>query len=287
MSRASRFVLGLCVAAACVCAAAAQDSAPVPKVLQITREYVKPGKAGTIHEKTESAFVEAMQRAKWPTHYIGMTSLSGKSRVLFFTSYDSFEAWQKDSDATDKNAALSAALERAYEADGELLDEMDQGAFYFREEMSLRPRADLSQFRYMALTVFHVKPGKIKEWEEVVKLAKDGYEKGVPDAHWGMFEQVYGGDGGTFLLLTGHKTLAEIDKAFADGKQFQTAMGEEGMKKLHEIFGNCVSQTQQQLFAFNPHMSYVPEEWIKAYPDFWKAAKASAAKPAAEKKEKQ
>jgi len=24
------------------------------------------------------------------------------------------------------------------------------------------------------------------------------------------------------------------------------------------------------LFAFNPHMSYVADEWIKADPDFWK-----------------
>jgi hypothetical protein len=289
MRRMSRFVLGLCLAAACVCVAAAQESASMPKVLQIQREYTKPGKSGAIHDKSEGAFIEAMARAKWPTHYLGMTSLSGKNRALFFTSYDSFEAWQKDSDAVAKNATLSAALDRAFAADGELLEETDQGVFYFREDMSLRPRADLSQFRYMELTVFHVKPGRDKEWEEVVKMARAGYEKGLPDAHWGMFEQVYGGEGGTFLLLTGHKTLAEVDKGFADGKKFEEAMGEEGMKKLNEMYGHCVSGTQQQLFAFNANMSYVKDEWIKADPDFWKpkTGKAPAAKATAEKKEKQ
>jgi hypothetical protein len=239
-------------------------------VLQITREFVKPGKAGMAHDKSESAFVDAMARAKWPTHYIGMTSLSGKSRALYLTSYESFDAWQKDTEAVAKNATLSAAIEHALVADGELLDSVDQGVFYFREEMSLHPRADLSQMRYMAVVLFKVRPGKEKQWNEVVKLAKAGYEKGVPGAHWGMFQQLYGGDSGTYLLLISHKTLAEIDKGFTEDKQFEAAMGEDGMKKFGEMYAECCEASQDQLFAFNPHQSYVQEEWIKADPSFWK-----------------
>src|ERR1700687_5087245 len=104
--------------------AAAQDMSnpPLPpKVLVIGREYTKPGKSGVAHEKTESAFVQAMRRAKWPTHYLAVESLSGKSRALFLTGYDSFEAWEKDQSAQQKNATLSADLARAWAADGELL----------------------------------------------------------------------------------------------------------------------------------------------------------------------
>jgi hypothetical protein len=183
MRKFDRFVVALSLAATYACVTAAQEtpsgSSSIPKVLQITREFVKPGKAGMVHDKTESAFVDAMAHAKWPTHYIGMTSLSGKSRALYLTSYESFDAWQKDTEAVTKNATLSAALERALVADGELLDSMDQGVFYFREEMSLHPRADLSQMRFMALVLFHVRPGKEKQWTEVVNMAKAGYEKGV------------------------------------------------------------------------------------------------------------
>lgn len=121
-----------------------------PRLLQIQREYIKPGKAGTAHEKTESAFVDAMRRAKWPTNYVGMTSLSGKTRALFLTSYESFDAWEKDVNAVGKNASLSAALERANLADGELQEDGDQGLFYFREDMRMNPRSDLSQFRLFA-----------------------------------------------------------------------------------------------------------------------------------------
>lgn len=87
--------------------------------------------------------------------------------------------------------------------------------------MSLRPRADLSQFRYMDVSSYHVKPGKGKEWAEVVKMVKAAYEKGVPDVHWGVFEMMYGGEGGMYLVLSGHKSLAEIDQSFAQGKRFR------------------------------------------------------------------
>lgn len=285
-----RMLMGLSLAVGCVALTAAQEqsqgSMSIPKVLQITREYTKPGKAGMIHDKMESAFVQAMTRAKWPTHYLGMTSLSGKQRALFLTRYESFEAWEKDTAAEGKNTALSAALDRAGMADGELLDSIDQGVFIFHEEMSLRPKADLSKMRYLEIGVYHVRPGHEKDWSEVVKMVKSAYEQAVPEAHWGTYEQIYGGDGGTFLVLMARKALAEVDRAFEAGKQFRDVMGEEGMKKLSELIGASVESSQHQLFAFNPHMSYVADEWIKADPDFWKpkAAAAPAAKPAAEEK---
>jgi hypothetical protein len=286
MRKFSKFVLGLSLAVGCASVSAAQQMS-IPKVLEIQREYLKPGKSGMVHQKAESAFVSAMTRANWPTHYFAMTSLSGKTRALFLTSYDSFEAWENDSAAVAKNAALSAALDHAAYADGELLDSADQGIFRFREEMSLRPRPDLSQMRYMELIVFRVRPGKEKEWSEVVKMAKAGYEKGVPDSHWGMFEEVFGGDGGTYLLLTARNSLSEIDKAFASDKNFAAAMGEEGMKKLDEMFAACVESTSQQLFAVSPEMSYPPDDWVKADPGYWKPKAMAAAKaPAAEKKDK-
>src|SRR5882672_1891089 len=104
---------------------------PPPKILVIGREYTKPGKSGVAHEKTESAFVQAMTRAKWPTHYLAVESLSGKSRALFLTGYDSFAAWEKDQNDTQKNAALSADLARAWAGDGELLSDTDGGTFQF------------------------------------------------------------------------------------------------------------------------------------------------------------
>jgi len=286
MNKVSRSLLGFSLVVACSGSIAAQGNAPTPKVLQITREFTKPGKNGAAHDKTESLFVQAMTRAKWPTHYVGMTSLSGKMRALFLTSYDSYEAWEKDTLAQQKNAALSAALEHANVVDGELLDSVDQGVFIFNEEMSLRAMADISHQRYLEISAYQVRPGHNREWSEAVKMVKAAYEQAVPSAHWGMFELRYGGEGGTYLVLISRKTLAELDRGPAEGKEFAAAMGKDGMKKLDELVAASVESSQHQLFSFNPKMSYVEESWIKADPDFWKpkAAEAHAAKPAAEEK---
>ena len=264
---------------------AAQEKSPgahmPPKVLNITREFTKPGKAGTVHEKSEGAFVKAMRDAKWPTHYLAMDSLSGKPRSLFFTAYDSFEAMEKDALATQKNEAFSAALERAEVADGELLSETDTGDFAFREDYSLRPGVDIPRMRYFDISVFRIRPGHESDWDALAKMYVAGFQK-VPDAHWATYEAVYGQQGGTFLVITPMKSASEVDRSFGQWKEFETVMGEAGMKKLGELSAAAIESNQTNLFAFNPRMSYVSDDWLKADPDFWNPKPAHA--PAASKK---
>jgi hypothetical protein len=64
------------------------------------------------------------------------------------------------------------------------------------------------------------------------------------------------------------------------------ALGEDGVKKFRELFASAVDSSRSELFSVNPKQSYVPDEWIKADPDFWKpkAAVAAAPKPAAAEK---
>jgi|SRR5208282_3578413 hypothetical protein len=262
--------------------AAAQAVMP-PKILVAGREYTKPGKSGTQHEKTERAFVEAMMRAKWPTHYVAMESLSGKSRALFFTAYESFEAWEKDTRATEKNKTLSSALDRAWAADGDLLSETDGTVLAFREEYSLRPEVDIARTRYFEISGWQVKHGHDKDWDEIVKLVKEAYNK-IPDAHWAVYSAVYGLPDTTYIVFTPIKSLAEVDKSWAENKDFEAAMGEEGMKKLSELSARAIESSGNNLFAINPRMSYPADEWVKADPEFWKpkaaAAPAEGKKPA-------
>ena len=255
---------------------AAQDMTTPPKVLSIYREFVKPGKSGMPHEKAESAFVQAMTRAKWPTHYLTVTSLSGKPRALFLTRYDSFEAWEKDALATQKNEALSAALDRAAVADGDLLSDADASALLYKEEYSLRPQVDIPHMRYFEISLYRVRPGYDADWDSIAKMVMAAYEK-IPDAHWATYRAVYGQEGNTYVVFTPMKSAAEIDKGFTQDKQFMSAMGEEGMKKFSELLAGAIESSQHNLFAFSPKMSYPPDEWIKADPEFWKPKPSPAA----------
>src|SRR5581483_9148879 len=265
----------------CGAMAAAQEMAgvtPPPKVLAVFREFLKPGKGGAPHEKAESAFVQAMTRAKWPSRYFAATSLSGKSRALFFFPYESFEAWEKDNQAQQKNAELSAALDRASVADGDLLTETDASLLLYNEEQSLRGPVDIAHMRYFEILLYRVRPGHRSEWDELVKLVKAAYDK-IPDAHWATFEALYGQEGTTFVIFVPMKSAAEIDQGMERGKQFAANMGEDGMKKLAELESAAVEFQQSNLFQFAPRMSYPPDAWVKADPDFWKP-KAAAKAPA-------
>ena len=255
-----------------------------PKVLVLMREFVKPGKTGAPHIRTESAFVQAMTAAKWPTHYLGMDSMSGPSRSLFATGYDSFAAWEKDNMAVQKNATLSAALDRAAVGDGELLTSYDSSALIYREDLSLRPNLNIAQMRYFEVLRFKVRQGKDAEWEALVKMYIDAYNKATPDAHWATYQSMYGVDnGGVYVVFNAMKSLSEVDSGIGDSKKFAAQLGEDGMKRLMELTAAAVEDMQTNLFMFNPKMSYVSDAWVKADPGFWKPAKAAApaAKPAA------
>ncbi len=282
MKKFTGLLLGSSLLIGCIGFATAQDKsagmpAP-PKVLVIFREFLKPGKAGSTHEKSESAFVQAFTRAKWPTHYLTIDSLSGKPRSLFLIGYDSFDAWEKDNQATQKNTALSATLERAAAADGELLTDADAGVFTYKEEYSLHIPADIPHMRYFEITRFQVKPGHDKDFDELAKMYMAAYDK-MPDVHWATFQGVYGPEGNTYLVFTPMKSASEIDKSFVTGKQVQEAMGAEGGKKAADLFAAAIETSQTNLFIFNPRISYVQDEWIKADPDFWKPKPAAATAP--------
>ncbi len=291
MNRAVNVLLGACLCFAASVAidgtvASAQENAAgmdkPPKVLVINREVLKPGKTGATHQKTESAFVRAMAAAKDPQYYLGMDSLSGPSRSLFFTGYGSFAEWEKDALGEQKNAVLSAALDRASLADGDLLQSFETSAFVLREDYSLNAATDLAHDRYFEIGVYHVKPGHTGDWDAIVKLVKDAYAK-VPDVQWAMYERAYGGSQNYFLYITPLKSAAEIDRNFANGPKFVEAIGKDGLKKLEDLMAESVDQIETNLFALNPAISYASPDLIKGDPAFWKPAPAGEPKKRAEK----
>jgi len=282
----SPVLLGLSLAVAGSTFTAAQDASStstLPKILQFTIEYTKPYKGGAAHDKTESAFIAAEEKAKFPVYYVAMNSQSGKSRALFMTHYDSFAEWEKDNKLVDSNPTLAAGFERAGLADGELLDEVDSVVYTYDEDLSYHPHTDLDKHRVYQISIFHVRPGKQKEWREVVKMVKDAHEKAGTSAHWGMYEIAFGAQDGTFIALTGDPSMSAIDLGYAEDKKFVAALGgEEGMRKLDQLFGEAVESSHSELFTVNPKQSYVSDDWIKSDPGFWKPKPAAApAKPAA------
>jgi hypothetical protein len=283
MNKFSPLLLGLSLAVAGSSVAVAQDqstaSVSTPKYLQIIVEYTKPGKGGLAHDKTESAFVQAVTKANFPINYIAFNAMSGKPRAIYLSHFDSFEAMEKAMKVFEGPAA--AEFERLNVADGELLEDSKQLIFSFVPELSYHTRTDVSHGHFLEARIIHVRPGHGKDFTELVKLWTTAADKAGSSDHWGAYRVEYGEQGGSFIFLTSDNSLADIDKSNAEESKFNAALSESDKVRMRDLRQAAIDTDRFELYSVNPAQSYVGDEFIKADPDFWKpkAAEAPAAEP--------
>jgi hypothetical protein len=276
LSKTIGFCAGLCLCIGGVSglpAARAQETAkatPPPKVLVIDIEWLKPGKGGSAHQKTENAFIQANEKAKVPIHYLALEALSGPPRSLFFFSYASFAAMEKERQQEMSDTALSAVIDRAYAEDGELLTSTARNIFTLRDDLMAEPGVAITTMRYMQITRVTVRPGHQADWEEYLKMLRSNLDKTQPGRHIALYQSAFGWEnGGIWLLITPMKSLDEVDQANANSTTFIQNMGDTNVKRYRELAGLAIESSQRNLYAFNPEMSYVQDEWVTADP-FWK-----------------
>ena len=273
MNKLSPILLGLSLAVAGSATAAAQDQSPAtvsaPKYLQVTVEYTKPGKGGLAHDKTESAYVQAMAKARFPIHYIAFNSMSGKARAIYLAHFDSFDALQKANKVFD-NPATGAEFEKLNVADGELLEDTKQLIFSYVPDLSYHSRAPSPKVRYLEARILHVHPGHGKEFEELVKLWIAAADNAGSSDHWGAYRVEYGDQIGSYVFLTSDNSLADIDQSIAEEPKFTAVLTDDDKKKMRELRAAAIDTDRYELYSVNPAQSYVPDEYIQADPSFWK-----------------
>ncbi len=269
-------------------ASVAQQQAPPgpPKVLQIFREDVKPGKEAA-HAKVEAGWPRAFASAKSPTHYLAMVAITGPSEAWFVTGFDSLAAWEKDRQNNDKNAALTAQLDPLAEKDGELLTGVRSIIAVYREELSYRSTGiNIGLMRYFYVTTFRVRPGHDSGFVEANKIIQAAHEKADVPEHWAVYQVISGMPAGTYVVFQPLKSLAEVD-AFPQthGKAYRDATGDDGRKKLSELASAGSLSTETNIFAFSPKMSYPSNETVAADPGFWNPKTVVKAAPYTKKKD--
>jgi hypothetical protein len=253
----------------------AQENDGPPNVLVINREYLKPGKGGMQHDRSEAAFVRGFSAGEPNAHYFALDSLSGSSRALFLSGYDSFAAWEKETNGIAANKAKTAALDHAAMVDGDLLSGYDTVAMMLRPDLSFN-KGHIKGTRYFEFITFLVKPGHIHEFAQLAHMYADTYGKVDPQAHWDCFEVMYGSpapglpSGATFVVVITRESLDEIDRGVKDGEKFAAELGDKGMAKVEELTAASVEAEGSSLFQINPRMSNPSEEWVKQDQGFWK-----------------
>lgn len=271
----------LCLAAA-PATVAGQDAPPSqspPPVLQIFIESVKPGK-GAAHTKVEAGWPAAFRKAKWPVHYLGLTSSTGPGEAWFLTGYESYAAMETDQRNIEKTPVLSRELERLSQVDGDLLAGTRSVLAVYRPDLSYRPDISVAPMRYFGLTIITLKPGYDSAFAEARKLVHAAHEKANMDEHWAMYQVTSGMPGTTYLLFLPMKSLQEVDLAQeSHGKPYGDALGDAGRRQLQEFARTGVASSETKLLAFSPKMSYPSDEWVAQDPEFWRPKAVTAAAP--------
>lgn len=253
---------------------------PPPKILQIYVESVKPGKTAA-HEKIEVGWPAAFAKAKWPSHYLGMTSMSGLPEAWFVAPYESFAAVETDQQSVGKNPTLAKELDRLATADGDVLTGTRSIYARYRPELSYKPEVEIGKMRYLSFTIVTLKPGYDSAFADNRKLIVDAHVKAGLEDHFAVYEVVTGIPAPAYLLVIPMRSLQEVDafKEIHDGKAYRDAVGEPGRQQMREFARVGVVSAENRLFAFSPKMSYPAEEWVASDPEFWKPKVVTATKP--------
>lgn len=247
-----------------------------PKVLQIIREEVKPGK-GAAHERIEVGWPAAFRKANGAGYYIAMTAVSGPGEAWFVGAWDSLAAAEKETKAYDDNATLTAELQRLSALDGDLLSRINTLWALYREDLSYQPDVDIAKMRYFAVQTVRLNPGHRGEFVAASRLINELHQRAKMDEHWATYEVVSGDASGTFLSFFPMKSMSEIDATDQmHGKAYQDTVGEDGRARLRDLQSASVRSQESALFAFSPKMSYVSKEFAARDPEFWNPNPAAA-----------
>jgi hypothetical protein len=251
-------------------AAQMQPEMTPPKVLVVYLGHIAPGKAMAA-ERATIAIRDLFARAKWPTYSLAVQGVTGVERIAVYVGYPSFAAWEKDHAALEHDAKLIGELEREGAAWSASMKDTATIVLKYVPELSYQSNVPVKGVRYFTVDVVHVRFGEGHEFAEAEKMSVAAHAKAKIDEHWAAYEVVAGVPEGTYVFFSPQASLAEWDQAEeVHGKAYRDAFGsEDNWKKFIGTLKSSVKGVEMNLSAINPRASYVPEDWVKADPEFW------------------
>ncbi len=264
-----------------------------PKLIQIYREVLKPGRS-PLHEKSETQYANAMYKANFPYYQLALTSMSGPDRALFITAGNDYADLQKGQEFIRKDVALRTELDRLAPSDVDLVATGENLVYSYEPDLSYRPDFNLGEMRYATVDLFRVKPGYGDEFKDFWKRVIAAHEKANIDEHMLVYSLAYGGPTGAYLVIQPMKTVAELDTVHeTHGAAYKEALGSDWQQKISAFAREGLTSVDNNLFEINPKMSYVSKQTIASAPGYWRPketetaarAKKSIVTPASKKQE--
>jgi hypothetical protein len=264
-----------------VCATA-QTQPPLPNVLWIYREDIKPAR-GPAHERVERGFGQLWAKAKVEP-FLVVEAMSGVvTEMMFLSGYDSLAAMEKDYQTFGK-ASSGPEYDSLARQEAEVVNSIRSMVAVVRPDLSYLPDRFMNVLplsRYLSIETFRVRLGHDADFAAGSKLFQSGFQKMKSERPYVMYQVVMGAPEGTYLLFTTMKSLKEVDDDFASQGALMQAIGDENMRNLMKSTGDVFVSMETNIYAFNPNVSHVSKEFAAGDPKFWTPAPMAKKAPAA------
>jgi hypothetical protein len=264
----------LLAALVAVCLALPALGQTVGDYLDVYIVQVKPDKAADFEALARK--IADANRKNNGDKWLALESVYGENNTYAFVS-----TRQSYADLDKAQESFMGALNKAYGKDGsqKMLNEWNNYIAGARSEFRKR-RWDLSRkaptdpgayakfignSRVVRTTAVHVRPGKIAEFEAMLKEFKDVSEK-ADNTQPVLVSQVIEGSKGTVFYISGLRSGLD---GFDKNPTNREILGEEGYKKFLEGVSETVESTDSTIFRYSAELSAPPEQVIAAAPDFW------------------
>ena len=245
-------------------------ASPPPAVLYIQRELIKPGKS-VAHNEWESGWPPAFSRANHPTSFIGMTAVTGVNEAWFLIGFPSFDAMEKDQARIEANAPLAAENRRLTAGESEFVETTRGIVAAYVPEASYRANVHIAKMRYFEVLTFVTRSGRDADFLKTAGIVRDGFTKANVDQPFAVYRAVSGTPAAnTFYIFLPTRSLSSLDKGPGNWEAMMRAVGPEQMATFAKLNSEVVVTEQNQIFAFNPKMSYLSKEMKASDPAFWK-----------------
>jgi len=264
-----RTITGVSLALTVSLAARAQapTGAP-PNILSLEIDSIKPYQTAP-YDKVAAEYPPVSEQSKQTTHYLAMEAMSGPPRAAYLAGYDSFEAVQKDTEATRGNAALRAKFDALDAREAPYVNEVQNTVWHYRADLSNNVAgADLPHSHYWEIYLIRVRPGHAQAVQELAKLIRETDVKIGQNTPVAWFE-AEAGTTDAYLVLLPMKSLKDRDTSLARDKDFAAALGDEGGRRLNQLVEESGANVENNIWMVVPAASYVEKSWVDADPKYW------------------
>ena len=223
---------------------------PNPRMLSISTEVIKLGQDDA-HQKTESGWRRAFNKANFPSYFLGLSSLTGPSTMLFLTGYDSLAGMQKEDEAQSANAWLWAEQDKLSLEDATFVTSKNHEYAQLQSDLSVLPRFPMGAARSFSISRIEIEPSHQAEFRTWLKAQ---VAQGLQ--HLATYQVIAGGSMNSYLLIEARTSLGEFDK-----NELNLSANTPGARSVTRNF-----------FTPDPSMSRVTPEFAKGNEKFWTPA---------------